>query len=44
MQPLGDTWTHKGREKRKLHWPTDLLMNIRERLKALTVKSGTQRP
>ena len=35
---------HKGREKPKLHWPIDLQVNMRERLKALTVKSGTQRP
>jgi hypothetical protein len=44
MQPSGDTWTHKGSENHKLHWPIDLLMNMRERLKALTAKSGTQRP
>jgi hypothetical protein len=44
MQPSGDTWTHKGREKHKLNWPIDLLMNIRERLKVLTVENGTQRP
>ena len=44
MQPYGDTWTHKGREKHKLHWPIDFQVNMRERLKALTVKSDTQRP
>ena len=44
MQPYGDTWTHKGREKRKLHWLINLQVNTRGRLKALTVKSDTQRP
>ena len=44
MQPYGDTWTHAGREKHKLHWPMNLQVSMRERSKALTVKSGTQRP
>ena len=44
MQPSGNTWTHKGREKHKLHWLINLQVNMRERLKALAVKSDTQRP
>ena len=44
MQPYGDTWTHAGREKDKPHWPMNLQVSIRERSKAPTVKSGTQRP
>ena len=44
MQPSGNTWTHKGREKHKLHWLINLQVNMRKRLKELIVKNGTQRP